>query len=99
MQIYIFDKEKDAKGLQEIELQAVGTSDAGIEFYMWDLDYQNGKFKPNVLFDKQGIQLHKFKSGSHQVAVKAVDNEGLESTEIIHLKINRVTQINPKSKP
>jgi len=40
------------------------------------------------LIDKHGIQNYKFKAGMHNVAVKTVDSEGLESIEIIKLKVN-----------
>jgi len=79
----------DAKKLREIEFIATGESEAGIEFYAWDFDFNAEQgFKATVLIDKEGKQRYKFKSGSYQIAVKVVDNEGLESVEIITLKIN-----------
>ena len=86
--IEITDKGTDAKALREIEFVAKGESDAGIEFFMWDFDYKNDKFNPEILFDKTGTQTWKFKAGLHQVAVKVIDNEGLESVEIVKLKVN-----------
>jgi len=79
----------NAKELREIEFIACGESEAGIEFYAWDFDYQadNG-FKANIMIDKIGKQTHQFKTGSFQIAVKVVDNDGLESLEMITLKIN-----------
>ncbi|OUD14964.1 hypothetical protein [Thioflexithrix psekupsensis] len=79
----------DNKELREIEFIATGESDAGIEFYAWDFAYQaeNG-FKATIMIDKDGKQSHKFKTGSFQIAVKVVDNDGLESLEIIDLKVN-----------
>jgi hypothetical protein len=38
--------------------------------------------------DKEGRQIVNLKTGTHNIAVKAVDNDGLENTEIIKLKIN-----------
>ena len=89
------DMGADAKKLREIEFTAHGTSDAGIEFYAWDWDYDNSKqtFKPEVLLDKTGTQKHKFKPGQHTVAVKVVDNDGLEAVEIVKLKINGEVKI------
>jgi len=34
----------------------------------------------------------KFKPGTHNIAVKAVDNEGLEAIEIVKVKINGVVE-------
>jgi len=79
----------DRKGLREIEWEAQGESEAGIEFYAWDFSYDTQEgFKADVLIDKIGKQVEKFKAGNHQVAVKVVDNEGLESVEVIELKVN-----------
>jgi hypothetical protein len=82
--------EKDKKGIQEIHFKAVGQSAVGIEFYSWDFDYQadKGIFKANILLDKQGEQTYAFKAGQHHVAIKVVDNDGLENIEILPLKVN-----------
>ncbi len=81
------------KDLREIEFVAKGESENGIEFYAWQFDYK-GNFIPEVLLDKQGKQTQKFKTGEYQIAVKVVDNEGLESLELIKLKINGVVERN-----
>jgi DNA modification methylase len=75
--------------LREIEFIAQGESKAGIEFYAWDWNYnaENG-FKAHIMLDKKGQQKYKFKTGSYTIAVKVVDNEGLENIEITKLKIN-----------
>ena len=80
---------RDEKGVWEIEFIATGTSEAGIEFYSWDFNHnsENG-FKADVMIDKDGKQTTKFKAGLHNVAVKVVDNDGLESIEIIKLRVN-----------
>lgn len=82
------------KTLQEIEFVATGQSEAGIEFYAWDFAYNEQSFLPTVLLDKEGKQTYKFKAGEHKIAVKVVDNEGLESLEIVKLKINGVVERN-----
>jgi DNA modification methylase len=75
--------------LREIEFIATGKSNAGIEFYSWDFDHDPDKgFKPLVICDKDGRQQRKFKAGLHNIAVKVVDNNGLESMEVIKLKVN-----------
>jgi hypothetical protein len=38
--------------------------------------------------DKEGKQTIVLKTGTHNIAVKVVDNDGLENIEIIKLKIN-----------
>jgi site-specific DNA-methyltransferase (adenine-specific) len=79
----------DSKGLREIEFIAQGESDAGIELYAWDFSHdKQAGFKADVMMDKEGKQREKFKTGSHVIAVKVVDNEGLESVEVIELKVN-----------
>jgi DNA modification methylase len=87
----------DSKKLREIEFVAEGESDAGIEFYAWNFNFNPPEgFKADVLIDKVGKQIQKFKTGTHTIAVKAVDNEGLESLEVITLKINGMaTQSEP----
>jgi DNA modification methylase len=87
--IKINELTKDNKGNREIEFIAEGKSDVGIEFYSWDFEYNQEKgFKPNIIIDKEGKQMYKFKTGQHNIAVKVFDNEGLENIEIIKLKIN-----------
>lgn len=83
-----------AKNLREIEFVATGQSEAGIEFYAWDFAYNEQNFLPTVLLDKEGKQTYKFKAGEHRIAVKVVDNEGLESLEVVKLKINGVVERN-----
>ncbi len=78
----------DKKGLREVEFTAHGKSDAGIEFYAWDFDYDGKSFKAEVLIDKAGHQTVKLKPGKHTIAVKVVDNDGLEGIEVITLKVN-----------
>ncbi|MBM2815255.1 MAG: Mtase protein [Ignavibacteria bacterium] len=81
--------------LREIEFIAVGESEAGIEFYSWDFEYSEEAtrehaplFRASIMLDKEGKQTHKFKPGTHNIAVKAVDNEGLEAIEVVKVKVN-----------
>jgi DNA modification methylase len=82
------DNGTDSKSLRDIEFIAIGESEAGIEFFMWDFDYKNEKFNPEIMFDKKGEQNFKFKPGVCNIAVKVIDNEGLENIEIVKLKVN-----------
>ena len=86
----------DAKQQREIEFTAVGASEAGIELYAWDFAYdaEQSQFKPQVLRDKEGKQTQKFPAGTHRIAVKVVDLDGLESLEVVTLKINGVARQN-----
>lgn len=86
--VEIRDIATDDKGFREIEFIAKGESEAGIEFYMWDFDYKDDKFSADILLDKIGQHTQKFKAGKYSIAVKVVDNEGLESIEVIQLKVN-----------
>jgi site-specific DNA-methyltransferase (adenine-specific) len=98
--IEINELSKDQKGTREIEFIANGKSDAGIEFFSWDFEYNNEKgFKANIIIDKEGKQKYKFKVGQHTIAVKVFDNDGLENIEIIKLKINGKIEIENKSTP
>jgi DNA modification methylase len=96
--VHINELEKDdsdgpSAGNRKIEFIAQGQSPAGIEFYSWDFDYNKEKgFKPSVIIDKEGKQTRTLKAGTHAIAVKVVDNDGLENTEIITLKINGVVE-------
>ena len=83
------DKGNDNKNLREILFSATATSTSGnVEFFAWDFEYKDKKFNPQILIDKAGLQSYKFKAGLHEIAVKVVDSEGLESIEIIKLKVN-----------
>jgi DNA modification methylase len=81
----------NSKELRDIEFIATGESEAGIEFYAWDFNFDQQKgFKADILIDKIGKQTYSFKTGSYQIAIKVVDNEGLESLEVLHLKVNGI---------
>ncbi|MDR1652669.1 MAG: hypothetical protein LBS01_03280 [Prevotellaceae bacterium] len=87
--------------VREIEFAATGESEAGIEFYSWDFNYdtENKIFKADVALDKTGVQMQKFKAGKYNVAVKVVDNDGLENIELVKLKVNgTVERANKESK-
>jgi len=91
--LQINEVEKDEKGNRKIEFTAAGKSPAGIEFYSWDFAYDKEKgFKPSVIIDKEGKQSISLKTGIHSIAVKVVDNDGLENTEVVQLKINGVVE-------
>ncbi|MDR1073387.1 MAG: hypothetical protein LBL45_06895, partial [Treponema sp.] len=49
-------------------------------------------FKPSIIIDKEGKQTQIFKTGIHTIAVKVVDNDGLENMEVVKLKINGVVE-------
>ncbi|MEY3219965.1 MAG: hypothetical protein RIT27_1322 [Pseudomonadota bacterium] len=85
----------NSKELRDIEFIATGESEAGIEFYAWDFNFDKEQgFKADILIDKIGKQTYSFKTGSYQIAIKVVDNEGLESLETLHLKINGIVHQN-----
>ena len=97
--VHINELERDesdgpSAGNRKIEFIAQGQSPAGIEFYSWDFAFNKDKgFKPSVIIDKEGKQILTLKAGTHTIAVKVVDNDGLENTEIVALKINGVVEI------
>jgi hypothetical protein len=77
-------------GTRQIEFTAVGDSPAGIEFYSWDFKFNpdTRRFKASVIMDRQGKQTVSLKPGTHHIAVKVVDNEGLENMETVKLTLN-----------
>ncbi len=94
LSIKLNDLGVDAKGMRDIEFIAEAFSDAGIEFYSWDFEFdaETKKFKAVIMLDKEGRQVHKLKPGAHNIAVKAVDNEGLEAIEVVKVKVNGVVE-------
>jgi len=91
LQINVVDLGADSKGQREIEFQTTVTSSVGVQFFAWCWAYQAGSsFKADVLFDKTGVQRHEFAPGEHNIAIKVVDNDGLESLEVLRLKVNGV---------
>ncbi|MDR2424750.1 MAG: hypothetical protein LBD59_08510 [Prevotellaceae bacterium] len=89
LSIEITQSVRTEKEVWEIEFTAKGESAAGIEFYGWDFNYDAEKgFRAEIMLDKDGRQAAKLKAGLHTVAVKVVDNDGLEGVEVIKLKVN-----------
>jgi DNA modification methylase len=88
--VHIKELSRDDKGIRQIEFIASGDSPAGIEFYSWDFNYdsEKKKFKAQILLDKEGKQIASLKPGTRHIAVKVVDNDGLENMEIIKLTVN-----------
>ncbi len=79
----------DNKKLRKIEFIAKAESESGIEFFAWNWKFNQEKgFSPEILLDKKGKQTYKFKAGSHKIAIKVIDTEGLENIEIINLTVN-----------
>jgi UTP-glucose-1-phosphate uridylyltransferase len=93
IKIEVDELSRDLSGIREIEFVATGKSPYGIEFFSWDFEYDVEKgFKSSVIRDTNGKQQRPFKAGTYHIAVKAVDNNGLESIETIKLKVNGETQ-------
>ena len=87
--VVINELSRNEKGVCEIEFIASGESEVGIEFYSWDFEHDTEKgFRASVIIDKFGKQSAQFKAGMHVIAVKVVDNDGMESVEVIKLKVN-----------
>ncbi|MDR2971739.1 MAG: hypothetical protein LBU83_07430 [Bacteroidales bacterium] len=81
--------QKTKKDIWEIEFSAKGESEAGVEFYSWDFAYNaEVGFRAEVMIDKTGSQKRSFKAGTHTVAVKVFDNDGLENIEVVKLQVN-----------
>ncbi|GHU25982.1 hypothetical protein FACS1894172_20200 [Spirochaetia bacterium] len=92
--IHINELSRDSAGIRKIEFIAVGESPVGIEFYSWDFNYEPEKgFKPDIFIDREGKQLYSCEAGIYNIAVKVVDNDGLENMEIIRLSVNGVVTV------
>ncbi|MBB1073945.1 hypothetical protein HUU62_05900 [Rhodoferax sp. 4810] len=76
--------------MHQIEFQARGNSAVGIEFYAWDFAYNQIEqvFKPRIIRDTVGQQTELFAIGTHYIAVKVIDNDGLENVEVMKLVVN-----------
>jgi hypothetical protein len=92
--VHIKELSRDGKGVRQIEFTAAGDSPAGIEFYSWDFNYDPEKkqFNASVIMDKEGKQTVSRGPGTHHIAVKVVDNDGLENTEIVKLTVNGIVK-------
>lgn len=89
IKVSIKNQGRDNKGASVLEFEVSGTSDAGVEFYSWDFTYSESEgFKADVMIDKEGKETIKLKPGKHTIAVKAVDNDGLEAIEVLKIKVN-----------
>jgi hypothetical protein len=89
IKIEVNELARDTSGIREIEFTATAKSNTDIKFYSWDFEYDKNKgFKPLVIRDTEGKQQCKLQAGQYNIAVKVVDNDGLENIEEIKLKIN-----------
>ncbi len=94
IKINIEDIGFDKKGNKRIKFTA--SNGENLAFYSWDFNYdeESNKFSPSIMRDLAGEQVHTFKAGNYAIAVKAVDNEGLETIEVVKIKINGELMIN-----
>jgi DNA modification methylase len=85
------DKGTNDKKQRVVEFTA--KTQSNIEFYQWDFNYkEDDGFKADVMIDKEGVQTKSFETGEYNIACKVVDMEGMQSIEIIKLKINGVVK-------
>ncbi len=80
----------DEKGHREIEFTAEAESETEIEFFAFDFDYNEETkiFSAEEILNKEGKATNKFKAGTHTIAIKVIDSEGLEAMEVIKIKVN-----------
>jgi hypothetical protein len=62
-------------------------NDAETAFYAWDFSYNDEVFTADVAFDKSGKQTRKFPDGEHNIAVKAIDKQGLDGSDKVKIKV------------
>jgi DNA modification methylase len=75
---------------------AQAESKIGIDFYSWDFEHIEKEFKADVIMDKKGEQEKKFAEGEHQIAVKAVDKQGLEGVKKLKIKVAKKSKLSEK---
>ncbi|MCL2131585.1 MAG: site-specific DNA-methyltransferase [Lentimicrobiaceae bacterium] len=79
---------KELEDYNKFALEATAETDAEIAFYSWDFNHnEKDGFKPDILLDKEGKQTHEFQSGEHQIAVEAVDTQGLDAQDKVKIKV------------
>lgn len=90
LNVTINDLGADEKGHREIEFTAEAESETEIEFFAFDFDYNEETkiFTAEEILNKEGKATNKFKAGTHTIAIKVVDSEGLEAMEVIKIKVN-----------
>ena len=65
-------------------------SEAGIEFFSWDFAHnEKDGFKADIVLDKEGQQKRKFKEGTHQIAVEAIDKQGFDGMDKVKIKVKK----------
>jgi hypothetical protein len=80
-----------AKELEDLKyrFEAKADSKTGIDFYSWDFSHDDEEFKVDVIMDKEGVQEKKLSEGEHNIAVKAVDKQGLSGTDKVKIKVSK----------
>ncbi|MDR3328847.1 MAG: hypothetical protein LBS63_01905, partial [Prevotellaceae bacterium] len=74
------------------KFQAQAESKTGIDFYSWDFSHDEKEFRADVIMDKEGVQEKKLAEGEHNVAVKAVDKQGLSGMDKLKIKVKKVSK-------
>jgi len=80
--------------LEEMKYKFIAQAESkiGIDFYAWDFEHSEKEFKADIIMDKIGEQEKKFVEGEHQIAVKAVDKQGLEGFKKLKIKVTKKTK-------
>ena len=60
-----------------------------VKIWQWDFNYSETEgFRPTVLFNKDGKVSKVFSSGEYVIAVRATDENGIETTETLKIVVN-----------
>ncbi|MDR0485642.1 MAG: restriction endonuclease [Elusimicrobiota bacterium] len=77
---------KDAGDKKEIAFTASGKN---ISLWQWDLNYDSQKgFSAEIAIDREGKQKVLWGEGTYQIAVRAVDADGISAMETIQIRVN-----------
>jgi site-specific DNA-methyltransferase (adenine-specific) len=80
---------KGVDGLTNKEITFTATNGKSVQLWQWDFEYDAAKgFNPQVLMDKDGKQTRILPSGEYVIAVRAADDEGVETTAELKLIVN-----------
>jgi DNA modification methylase len=71
------------------KFEAQSESEAEIDFFAWDFNHNENEFRADIIMDKDGVQEKKFSEGEYQIAVKAIDKQGLDGIDKVKIRVKK----------
>ncbi|MCL2744783.1 MAG: hypothetical protein FWE67_13120 [Planctomycetaceae bacterium] len=76
-------------GFTDKKISFTATNGKAVKIWQWDFNYSETEgFRPTVLFNKDGKVSKIFSSGEYVIAVRATDENGIETTETLKIVVN-----------